>query len=75
MQKNTCFSISNFRFFSAQKRAACVPAALKNDSEVEIVEKYAQIIDFSGEKVLSKNKNSTCKKKLTNAKKYLFFSL
>ena len=42
MQKSTCLSLSNFRFFSVQKRAVRAPAscteALKNDPQVEIVD-------------------------------------
>ena len=70
--KNTCFSLSNFRFFSLQKRGAGAPdapQALRNGTAVENVEqnmhktlifqekKYLQKIKI----VLAKNKKSTCK--------------
>ena len=44
MQKNTCFSLSNFRFFSLQKRGAGAPdapQALRNGASVETFLKYA----------------------------------
>ena len=66
MQKNTCFSLSNFRFFSLQKRGTGAPDApqvLRNGAAVENFEKYAENINFSGEKVLAKIKILLAKNK------------
>ena len=65
--KNTCFSLSNFRFFSLQKRGAGAPdapQALRNGAAVENVEQNMhKTLIFQEKKYLQKIKIVLAKNK------------
>jgi len=65
MQKTLVFLSRTYVFSLSKNAAQALQMRLRRlemAPQLKISKKYAENIDFSGGKVLAKNKNSTCKK-------------